>query len=293
MLSVNLNGFTSAHCSGGNRRNIIGFSNLQKTILEDNGYKADYNLKNADINIVSVLTLGSLNTRYAAESLELLRQDNCIIALDDWNIKEFYTSMRNLIEKENSYKTHPWHKDKNIHQYEDVAKNILDGKYKVLFPAYKTGKHDLLGITGEKYCLDPSIYIKKDIPVFTPGELIPVHASLAPKTWVKKIQWPIIDLNKVDEDEVFKNYLEHRVVLSPPHYHDSSGWFRNRYSLANLAKAVVVEDRRSVFGDSYKNLLIEDVNEDNIDELFEAQDKAFKETIMTKEEINKVLKEIL
>lgn len=292
-MKINLTGFTSAHRSGANRRNVIGFSNLQKTILEDNGYTADYGLENPDINIVSVLTLGSLNTRFAAESMELLRQDNCIIAFDDWNIKEFYKSMENLINKPKSYTTHPWHKDKNIHQYEDVAINILEGKYKVLFPAYKTGNHELLGIQGEKYCLDPSIYIKKDIPDFTPGELISVHASLAAKTWVKKIQWPIIDLNKVSEDEVFKNYLEHRIVLSPPHYHDSSGWFRNRYSLANLAKAVVVEDRRSVFGTFYQNLLIEDVNEDNIDFLFKNQDKAYKETIMTKEEINKVLKEVL
>lgn len=292
-MRINLTGFTSAHRSGTNRRNVIGFSNLQKTILEDNGYIADYGLENPDINIVSVLTLGSLNTRFAAESMELLRHDNCIIAFDDWNIKEFYKSMENLINKPKSYTTHPWHKDKNIHQYEDVAKNILEGKYKVLFPAYKTGKHELLGIIGEKYCLDPSIYIKKDIPEFTPGELIPVHASLAAKTWVKKIQWPIIDLNKVTEDEVFKNYLEHRIVLSPPHYHDSSGWFRNRYSLANLAKAVVVEDRKSVFGTFYRELLIEDVNDDNIDFLFKNQDKAYKETIMTKEEIKKVLKEVL
>lgn len=293
MLNINITGFTSAHQKGSNTKNIIGFSNLIKEILDDNGYNVDYNLRNADINIVFVFSLGSLNTRYAAESMELLRKKNCIIAFDDWNIKDFYTSMRNLTTKENSYKTHPWHGSKNIHDYEDVAQNILDGKYKVLFPAYKNGNHELLEIVGEKFCLDPSIYIKKDIPDFTPGELIPVHASLAAKSWVKKIQWPIIDLNKVTEDVVFQNYLEHRMVLSPPHYHDLSGWFRNRYTLANLAKAVIVEDKNSVFGESYRKLKIEDVNENNIDSLFEAQDEAYNNVIMTKQEINNVLKEVL
>lgn len=293
MLSINVTGFTAAHQKGSNTKNIVGFSNLIKEILEENGYKVDYNLENADINIVFIFTLGSLNTRFAAESMELLRKDNCIIAFDDWNIKDTYTSMRNLANKENSYKTHPWHGSKNIHQYEDIAQNILDGKYKVLFPAYKSGNHELLGITGEKFCLDPSIYIKKDIPEFESKELIPVHASLAAKTWVKKIQWPIIDLNKVTEDEVFKNYLEHRMVLSPPHYHDQSGWFRNRYTLANLAKAVIVEDKNSVFGDSYRKLKIEDVNENNIDKLFKEQNEAYNKEIMTKEEISKVLKEVL
>jgi len=293
MLSINVTGMTSAHQKGSNTKNIVGFSNLIKEILEDNGHTVGYNLENADINIVFVFTLGSLNTRFGAEALELLRKDNCIIAFDDWNIKDVYTSMKNLTTKENSYKTHPWHGSKNIHQYEDVAQKILDGKYKVLFPAYKSGKHELLGIRGEQYCLDPSIYIKKDIPEFTPGELIPVHASLAAKTWVKKIQWPIIDLNKVTEDEVFKNYLEHRMVLSPPHYHDQSGWFRNRYTLANIAKAVIVEDKNSIFGESYRKLLIEDVNESNINRLFEEQSEAYNNEIMTKEEISKVLKEVL
>jgi hypothetical protein len=292
-MKVNITGFTSNHRSGFNRKNVINFSNLIEEILNDNKHEAGHNIEKPNINIVFVNSLGSLNSRYAAEAMQTIRDEDCIVAFDDWQIKEFYKSMENLINKPKSYTTHPWHGDKNIHQYEDVARNILEGKYKVLFPAYKTGNHELLGIIGEKYCLDPSIYIKKDIPKFTPRELIPVHASLAAKTWVKKIQWPIIDLNKVTEDEVFKNYLEHRVVLSPPHPHDGSGWFRNRYSLANIAKAVIVEDRKSVFGTFYKNLLIEDVNEDNIDFLFKCQDKAYKETIMTKEEINKVLKEVL
>jgi hypothetical protein len=296
MLSINITGFTSAHNSGSNTKNIIGFSNLIKEILTDNGYYADYNLKNADINIVFVFGLGSLNTRFAAESMELLRQDNCIIAFDDWAIKDFYTSMRNLVEKPNSYKTHPWHGKKDIHQYEDVAQKILNGEYKVLFPAYKTGNHELLNIVGKKYCLDPSIYIQP--PIIEDSqydeELLAVHASLATK-WkdLEKKKYTVLNVRGEDENAVFRYYNKHRIVISPEHYFSyKAGWFRNRYSLANMAQAVIIEEDNSCFGLSY-NIQRKDVNFRNIDALYSIQNKAYNNVIMSKEEINKVLKEVL
>lgn len=294
-MVINITGFTAPHnnTARSNSKNIIGLSNLLKTILEDNGYIVDFNLKGADLNIVFVFDLSSPNVAYYEQALDLLQKENCIIAFDDWSIKNFYKTIDKILTGDKVFKTHFHIKQNVIDKYIDVIRKIADGKYRVLYPAYKAGNHELLEIRGDKFFIDPSIYIKKDIPPYTKGELMPVHASLADKSWVKKIGWPVIDLKNVTEDEVFKNYCEHRMILSPPHYHDTSGWFRNRYTLAQLSNAVVVEDSRNIFGDSYRKLKIEDVNEGNIDTLFAKQKKDYENNIMSKEEISKILKEYI
>lgn len=295
-MRINLTGFTSAQRNGYNTKNVIGFSNLLKTILEDNGHIADYGLENPDLNIVCVLTLGSLNIANVINCLELLRNENCIIAFDDWNIKEFYKSIDGVLDGSKLYKTHP-HIQGRVGEYLDVIENLAQGKYKVLYPAYKTGNHDLLEIRGDKYCLDPSVYIEKDMENVTEfghtNSLLPVHASLATK-WsdLNKKKYTILNVRNETEDKVFEYYCRHRIVMTPPHYHDGSGWFRNRYTLANKASAVIIEDNSEVFGDSYK-IERKEINERNINQLFEIQNKAYQNTIMSKEEISKVLKEVL
>lgn len=293
-MRINLTGFTGAHVRGNNKKNVIGFSNLLKKLLTDQGHEADYGLENPDIHIVCVLDLSSINSSNAVECLKLLRKDGdkCFIAFDDWNIRGFYKTLDGILETKKFSKTHHTVDYVGVLEHLDIIKKLADGDYKVLYPAYKTGDHELLGIRGEKFCVDPSIYIEKEWPSdIQPGELIPVHASLAGKwSLLSKKKYSLINLRGESEDTVFKYYIMHGIVMTPPHYHDGSGWFRNRYSLAYLANAVVIEDDSGVFGDSYR-VERKAVNERTVDKILDEQRSAYEDTIMSKKEIAEVLKE--
>lgn len=295
-MRVNLTGFTNAHKTGTNRKGVIGLSSLLKDILVDQGYEADYELEDADLNIVCVLDLSSINASNATTSLKLLKEqpEKSVIAFDDWNIKGFYKTIDGVLAKKAFSKTHHTVDYREVLAHLDVLQDLADGKFKAIYPAYKTGDHELLGIRGEKFCLDPSIYIEKDESRYPKGvhKLLAVHASLAPK-WsdLNKKKYSIVNLKGEKEETVYDYYKRHRIVITPPHYHDGSGWFRNRYALANKANAVIVEDNSGVFGDSYR-VERKTITEKNIDSIFDDQDEAYYETIMTKDEITAVLREI-
>lgn len=290
-MRINLTGFTGAHKKGSNQKGVIGLSNLLKDILIDNGHVADYGLENPDLNIVCVLDLSSINASNAVACLELLRNEKCIIAFDDWNIKAFYKTIDKVLETKQFSKTHHTVDYRGVLDNLDILEKLSKGEYKSIYPAYKTGNHDLLEIRGEKICLDPSIYIEKDESRYPTGthKLLAVHASLAPK-WsdLNKRKYSILNLKGEKEETVYDYYKRHRIVVTPAHYHDGSGWFRNRYALANKAKAVIIEDQSGVFGDSYR-VERKSITEKNIDEIFLEQDKAYNNTIMDKSEISAAL----
>lgn len=294
MARINLTGFTGSHKKGSNQKNVIGFSNLLKTLLEDQGHIADYGLEDADLNIVCVLDLSSINASNYIEALDTLRDKKSIIAFDDWNIKGFYKTLNNIVDNKKFSKTHHTVKYDELMARIDTLRDLRDNKYITIYPAYKTGDHDLLGITGEKYCIDPSIYIEKSIPeIWRRDELMAVHASLAPKwSYLSKKKYSMINLRGVNEDKVFEYYYKHRIVMSPEHYHDGSGWFRNRYALANLSGSVIIEDYKSAFGESYA-IERKTVNDKTIEDLFEQQNIAYNDIIMSKEEIGQTLNTVL
>ena len=102
----------------------------------------------------------------------------------------------------------------------------------------------------------------------------------------------MINLRGVSEDKVFEYYYKYRIVMSPEHYHDGSGWFRNRYALANLSGSVIIEDYKSAFGESYA-IERKTVNDKTIEDLFEQQNIAYNDIIMSKEEIKEALNTVL
>lgn len=293
-MRVSITGFSSAHNKGFNTKGVINFSTLIKEILEDNGHIADYDLDQADLHIVFMIDLSSPNTAQYEKALKILQTKNCIIAFDDWSIEKFYKTLENYLSGRKVFKSHFHIKQQVLDKYRDVIEKIVEGEYRVIFPAYRNGQHELLGIRGYQVAIDPSIYIQKPDSYFIGNQdLIPVHASLATK-WkdLENKKYTIINVRGENEDKVFEYYCKYRMILSPTQYHNGGGWWRNRYTLANLAKAIVIEDENPIFGESYQ-IKRSIVNKSNIDSLFELQNKKYNEVIMTKNEITLLLKKIL
>lgn len=293
-MRVSVTGFTPAHNEKGNRKGIIQIPLLLQKIIEDAGHEVGYNLPNADVHIIFLYVLNSLNSSFAVECLELMKNDNVIIALDDWHIKDMYYSYDKTVENKKFSKTHPSVSWEGVLANLDSLQKLSEGKFDVLVPAHKTGDHSLLGVRGDMTVYDPSIYVEKDVPQFEGSyDLFPVHASLA-NDWkyLNKRRYSWINVQNEKEEKVFELYTKHRIVMSPPYYHSGSGWWRNRYTLANKAKAVIIEDYDTVFGAPYE-IERKEVTEASIEELFAAQDKIFHETIMSKEENIKAISDLL
>lgn len=295
-MKINVTGFTPAHNQKGNRKNIVQIPLLLIKILRDAGHEADYNLEDADVNIIYCYMLNSLNSSHVIECLELMKKDNVIVAFDDWRIKQMFENYEKTAKSGKFSKTHPtidWKKiEENIPQIQKLA----DGYFPTIIPANKNGDHSLLGVKGDFTVYDPSIYVERTGLEFDhPYDLLPVHASLAmDHKYLAKRNYTYIQVQGAKEDYVWELYNKHRIVMSPPYYHNGSGWWRNRYSLANLANAVIIEDYGGVFGPAYE-IERKQVTEKSIDRLFEAQDTAYQLSIMSKEEnieaINSVLEQ--
>jgi hypothetical protein len=293
-MKINFTGFTPAHNAKGNRKGIVQVPLLLQNIMADAGHEVGYNLENADLHVIHLYVLNSLNSSHAVECLELMKNDNVILALDDWHIKDMYYSYQKTVENKKFSKTHPSIDWRGILDNLDSLQKIVDGKFDVLVPAYPGGDISLLGINGNVQVYDPSIYVEKQIPeILGKHDLMPVHASLANDwKWLNKRKYSYIQVQSEHEDKVFEYYCKHRMVLSPPYYHSGSGWWRNRYTLANIAGALIVEDDNTLFGDTY-TIDPRKVNEKNFDKYFDMQNKAFHNRIWSKEENISKMKEYL
>lgn len=291
-MRVNITGFSSAQASGKNTKNVLSLHNLIQKMLEESGYTAGRSIKNADVNLIFVINPRSINNKNMLNCLELMRNEDCILVFDDWDINSFYLNVDRIVDKNVFSKSHHHVSYEDIMRYKDVFVKIQKGYYRSIFPAFKNGDYSLLEIRGESHAVCPSIYVDRE-PTAKREELLPVHAGLATK-WsdLQKKKYTILNIRGESEDKVFEYYCKHGLVLSPPHYHDGSGWWRNRYDLANRAHALIIEDDNSIFGDSYK-IQRKEVNESNFEILFELQRQDYNKNIMTKDEISKVLKEVI
>lgn len=301
-MRINITGFNGAQFgkATANRKGVLNFSELIKQILTDAGHTADFNLENEDLNLVFVIDPSSINAAFVEHSAKILRNRPSVIVFDDWNIKGLYKTIDNIVNEGKFSKTHPINKYSMIMEYTDVWKKIANGEYKVLYPAHNAGNHDLLEIRGEKYFVDPSIYMA-DYRKFDDNhinerpftDLLPVHASLANK-WqeLSKKKYSFINLKNVKEDEVFEYYSRYRMVMSPVHYHDGSGWFRGRYIMAATANAIIVDDQDSIFGEEF-SVDPRKVNKNNIDKILESQKEKLYNVLMTKEEIQDKMNKFL
>lgn len=299
-MRINITGFTGAQRGNktSNRKGVLNFSELIVEILNECGHEAGFQLENPDFNIVFVIDPGSINAGNANEAIPLLAKEPCMIAFDDWNIRGFYKTLDKIVATGKFSKTHHSVDWKIIDQHKDVIKKLADGEFLAIYPAHKAGDHSQIGIRGESYYIDPTIYMA-DKRTFNPEhlkhreytELMPVHASLA-NMWqeLAKIKYSFLNIKNVKEDQVFEYYSKYRMVLSPKHYNSGSGWWRGRYIMADQAKALIVDDENSIFGEAFE-IKPNQVTKENIEDLLHAQHEALYEKMMTKEEVKSAMVE--
>jgi len=282
---------------------------------------------NGNYNVVFVGPPGYPGNSNIINALRVLDSDpQAFVGIDDWQVKTLFDEMRRYADGYAS-PSHYWytggsdvvtpeqlkHKAEDIRQFQHIWQRIIAGEWRVLFHAYKGGDLSLLGVPPacDARTVDPSAYVVNPDPNYpVPAKRerlgIPVQASLktidamaaAKKqqiyNWQSRFKVNNVrgetTRGQLKEADVYRHYCDGGLVLSPPHYHQGSGWFRSRYSFAQMAHALVIEDVGGPFGKSHE-VRYEDVNLDNFDDLFEAQRESYKSVIMSKDEIKDALRD--
>ena len=273
------------------------FSHLLFPMLRDAGFDPYFATEGCDRNIVFTLDLSSRSAAHADYAFDVLARDRrAIVALPDWNVRGVFKTMRSLAVEERWPKNHHTYTADQLKAHQGVMADIVEGRRTTLFPAFTTAftDHSLLEIPGHACALDPSAYVPApDIQRPQVGQLLAVHASLAKKwSYLEKKRYSVVNLREEPEAVVWAYYAKHRIVLVPTHYHNGSGWWRDRYNLAQTAGAVIVEDEGGPFGPTYE-IERKKVQPDTIDKLFEAQREVYEASIETKTSIITTLKELL
>jgi hypothetical protein len=155
-----------------------------------------------------------------------------------------------------------------------------------MFPVH-AAKPELLGLPTTRWALfDPTSYWwdrRRDLQCFRvpdeEREKVWISASLLNKQpWLKKrnFSWPVYSFGnkklqqpRVKETEIIKLYGQSWGVISCPHNHVGSGWWRNRYQFAAMMGAVVYGSNKETefYGDSYRESIALGIESMSLDQI--------------------------
>lgn len=283
-MKVLVTGFTGvqAHASTG-QLDII--SNLMSIVgaLEDLGHEVEWRpvfpgeyIDDYGAVIVSVNGIASWVSPYALGGLWAIgSRPDSILTMDDWQAPNAFRAGEpekelGVVwnEKLNRIGHAEAYSDPGIKSRIDEAVEMLCYIHyrKMLIPAFSGGDLALLNLGAPnalKY--DPSPYMV-DRYSYAPDmekSRIWVMAGLAEKDrWLKyqTFKWPLesygvrkLGQPRVRESQLAEIYSQRWGIISAPHPHKGSGWFRVRFLMAALARSIVYCDpaEGKVLGPSY------------------------------------------
>ena len=243
-------------------------------------YPGEQKLYEYDTVICYLAPMNALTAQWAFGALWLLSQrPDAIVALDDWQTHQILSGARTQHRDTGRLYREVFNRkgrgllDANIRKAMEGALAQLASQpwpWRLLAPIFPHGDVSKLGLEAASYHgFDPSPYWRgfynSGATRLTPEYRLKnwVSASLLNKQpWLDKlnITWAVEKLGnkkqgqfRIKEHEVFQAYCNSWGVLSAPHRHAGSGWWRARYVFAADARAVLYGDPREVeaFGPAY------------------------------------------
>lgn len=331
-MKILITGFTGiqAHASSG-QLDII--SNIASIVgaLEDSDHEVEWravtpgeDISSFDRCIVAVNGVASWTSPFALGGLYVIgERPDAILTYDDWQGPNAFSSGNPEKElavvwnpKLNRLNHEEAYADEDIKATIDSAVNELCfiHQRKVLIPSFAHGNLVSLNLgapNAVKY--DPSSYMidRYDYNKDADKARIWVSAALAFKeSWFKhhRFGWEVeyygvrkLGQRRVREAELANIYSERWGVISPPHPHAGSGWFRVRFLMAALAGAIVYCDPResfSITGEEdntydYSIIYIEESTDEELKSLADNQRQVFFSKIWSKQQLQQFLNTVL
>lgn len=281
-----------------------------------------------DRALVVVIAPNSLTARYCLGGLwamHALGPARCDLVIDDWQTKQLWSGAKTQARQP----ARMW-KDllNRVGREACLASPALraacEGQIKLMAgdawpwrlwtPLFRHGNPYALGLPATRYLrFDPSMHFwrqKLDAGLGTLAEALHVRerrwvsASLLSKQdWLDrtKLAWPLKrlgnikqDQERLPEDDVLRLYGESWGVLSCPHDHAGSGWWRARYPFAALMGAIVFGSYQETkdLGASYRHFgarEIEELSDDALAELAQRQLEDFSAQAMGLDELQELI----
>lgn len=253
--------------------------------------------------LVVVIPPTSLTARYCLGGLWALSElglGACDVVIDDWQTKQIVSGAKTQAREP----ARMWKELLNrVGREECLASPALKATlesvirvmagdawpWRVWAPMFRYGNPYALSLPATSYVqYDPSMFFwrQKDRPEILRGYLGSelrtrqwVSASLLSKQdWLDKtrVTWPVSKLGNVkqgqprlEEDAVLRAYGASWGVLSCPHDHAGSGWWRARYPFAALMGAVLFGSYKETkdLGESYRHFGAKEVEDLSTEEL--------------------------
>ena len=204
----------------------------------------------------------SIASRYVYGALwALLSRPDAILLVDDWQTEPILGGIKTFaVSKERAFRLFvkedfsPEHEDKLFAGLQELARG--DWRWPILAPIFKGGNVDLLKLPGRVVPVDPTAFA----PRYPRAEGEPVRqwvqASLHEKV-LGRYGWPVYQLgfqnrgkggvgkageaaqDRLPEADLMAVYARNWGVVSPPHPHAGSGWWRVRFLMAADARRVL------------------------------------------------------
>lgn len=288
-------------------------------------------LSEYSLAIVGIGAFGSSNysKRIFGALYAISKVDRVLIFHEDWKITETMSTFTKALDDSffEKAKTKKWsngqyfyddvdHPDFDPDLLKKIIKNIVEGKYDALIPAFDWGNKQLVrNIIKSKniYNVDLTPYVlqKWNIPLVVdqkPKEKKHMLASLVDhRSWVKKnkLKWnvdyygakTIENAIKLEtEFDVFEKCGEYWSILCPEYPHAGSGWFRIRWVYAAIHKSILLSSPKDLEALGLKKLRhfkIEELDDKSLTYYANEQAKAVLSHMWTVEQFDKKIYEII
>ena len=284
-------------------------------------YPGEPTLYKYDRVICYLAPMNALTAQWAFGLLWTLSQrPDAIVALDDWQTHQILNGAKTQHRDTGRLYREVFNRKGRDLLTPEIRRNIEHAlaqlaaqpwPWRLLAPIFPYGDASKLGLEAASYHgFDPTPYWRgfynNGATIFKPEQRLRnwVSASLLNKQpWLDKLSpaWPVEKLgnkkqgqSRVKEHEVFQAYCGAWGVLSAPHRHAGSGWWRARYVFSADANCVLYGDKREVepFGNFYTLHTLADIealSTDDLDFLARRQGKALKECTWTLGELRESL----
>jgi hypothetical protein len=294
-------------------------------ILKELGHDVDWrsvvpgeDLSAYDKAFVFIIPTNALTARYCYGGLWTIGELNtrCELVVDDWQTRQIITGGRSQVRDTTRFWKDILPRDSReeamkVRNYlEHTLRELVSDlcPWRIWAPMFRYGNPYTLGLTSKRYVtFDPSSWWMKEKDHLTTEMAEFMHqtglrkekrwisASLLDKSvWLarNKFTWPLIQLGnkktgqeRMAEDDVIKLYCKSWGVVSAPHDHPGSGWWRARYPFAAMSSAIIYGSHKdtSPMGRGYKifaPLEVEEMTDGQLEELSHRQHGTFVNDLM-------------
>lgn len=253
----------------------------------------------------------------------ILRRPDSILGMDDWQTHTIKAGFDTFARsRERAFRLH----GEGIGEVErDVLFKGLTRyaalerwPHPTIVPVFDGGRPQDLRVPAELISIDPTAFSPRYPHEPGERERAWVQASLLVKSPPSGTAWPVTYFGnagagyggvgkslvrepqpRIPEPELMRVYARHRGVLSPPHDHPASGWWRVRYLMAADAGCVLSAhpDEARVLGEPYtlaSNVpYVESLSDSALDDLAAAQAECLARRTLPREEVLSRLREVL